>query len=71
MQILGIKENPRGSWEECENLRFMSYLEDKLEMDTSNINIERAHRDGENRTIKKVIVVDFSFYKDEINISRD
>ena len=40
-------------------------------MDTSNINIERAHRDGENRTIKKVIVADFSFYKDEINISQD
>ena len=50
LRILGIKEDPRESWEEFEN---RIYLEEKLEMDTSNITIEKAHRVGKKQTIKK------------------
>ena len=38
-------------------------LEEKLEMDTSNITIERTHCVGEKPDDK----IQFSFYKDEIN----
>ena len=71
MRILGIKEDPRESWEECEN-KIYDLLEEKLEMDTSNITIERAHRVGEKSNDKEgAIVVQFSFYKDKINILRN
>ena len=45
LQILGIKE-------ECENTIY-DLLEKRLETDTSNTTIERAHRVGENGMIKK------------------
>ena len=64
LRILGIKEDPRESWEECENKTY-DLFEEKLEMDTSNITIERAHRVGEKSNDKeRAIVVQFSFYKD-------
>ena len=44
--ILSIKEDPRDSWEECEN-KVNNLLEGKLEVNTSNITIEIAHRIGE------------------------
>ena len=41
-------------------------------MDTSNITIKRAHRVGEKSNDKeRAIVVQFSFYKDKINILRN
>ena len=71
LRILGIKEDPRESWEECEN-KIYDLLEEKLEMDTSNITIEKAHRVGEKSNDKeRAIVVQFSFYKDKINILRN
>ena len=71
LRILGIKEDPRESWEECEN-KLYDLLEDKLEVDTSNITIERAHHVGEKSNDKeRAIVVQFSFYKDKINILRN
>ena len=71
LRILGIKEDPRESWEECEN-KIFDLLEEKLEMETSNITIERAHRVGENSNDKeRAKVVQFSFYKDKINILRN
>ena len=71
LRILGIKEDPRESWEEYEN-KLYDLLEDKLEVDTSNIIIERAHRVGEKSNDKeRAIVVQFSFYKDKINILRN
>ena len=45
LQILGIKG-------ECEN-KIYDLLEERLETDTSNTTIERAHRVGENGMIKK------------------
>ena len=62
LRILGIKEYPWESWEECEN-KIYDLLEEKLEMDTSNITIERAHRVGEKSNDKeRAIVVQFSIY---------
>ena len=71
LRILGIKEDPRESWEECEN-KIYNLLGEKLEMNTSNITIERAHCVGENSNDKeRAIVVQFSFYKEKINILRN
>ena len=67
MRIQGIKKDPQESWEECES-KIYDLLEEKLEMDTSNITIERAYRVGEKSNDKeRAIVVQFSFYKDKIN----
>ena len=59
---LDIKEGPRESWQECEN-KIYDLLEEKLEMDTGNVSIERAQCVGKKSNDKKrVIVVQFSFY---------
>ena len=43
-----------------------------MEMDTSNITIEKAHRIGENSNDReRAILVQSSFYKDKINILRN
>ena len=57
LRILGIKEDLRDSWEECEN-KIYDLMEEKLVMDTSNITIEINQTIGcivleKNRTIKK------------------
>ena len=71
LRTLGIKKDPRESWEECES-KIYDLLEEKLDMDTSNTTIERAHRVGEKSNDKeRAIVVQFSFYKDKINILRN
>ena len=71
LRILGIKEEPRESWEECED-KIYDLLEEKLEMDTSNITIELAYRIGEKSNDKEsAIVVQLSFYKDKINILKN
>ena len=60
LRILGNKEDPRETWKECEN-KIYDLLEEKLEMNTSHISIERAHRVGENSNDKeRAIVVQFS-----------
>ena len=47
-------------------------LEENLEMDTSNISIERVHRVGEKPNEKeRALFVHYSFYKDKINILRN
>ena len=57
--------------EKCEN-KIYDLLEEKLEMDTNNIIIERAHRIGEKSNDKeRPILVQFWFYKDKINIPRN
>ena len=70
-RILGINEDPRESWEECGN-KIYELVEEKLEMNTINISIERSYRVGEKSNDReRAIVVQFSFYKDEINIFRN
>ena len=48
LRINGIKEGKNETWEECEE-RVNCFLEEKLDMDTSEIWIERAHRVGEKK----------------------
>ena len=52
LRVLGIKEDPQESWEECENTIY-DLLEEKLEMETSNTTIERAHHVREKSSNKK------------------
>ena len=52
LRILGIKEDPKESWEKCENMIY-DLLEEKLEMDTSTLSAEREHRVGEKPNDKK------------------
>ena len=71
LRILGIKNDPRETWEECEN-KICNLLKGKLEMDTSNTCIERVHRVGEKSDDKeRAIVFQFSFYRDKTNILRN
>ena len=48
LRINGIKEGKNETWEECEE-RVNCFLEEKLDMDTSEISSQRAHRVGEDR----------------------
>ena len=71
LRILGIKKDPRESWEECKN-KIYDLLEEKLKIDTSNISVEKAHLVGKKSNDKeRAIVVQFLFCKDKINILRN
>ena len=71
LRINGIKEGKNGTWEECEE-RVNCFLEEKLDMGTSEIWIERAHRVGEKkRGQERQIVVQFSSYKNKLDILRN
>ena len=45
LRFEGIKQHENESWEDCEN-KIYDLLENKLEMNTENVVIERAHRTG-------------------------
>ena len=52
-----------------QNLRFIG---NKLEMDIENVFIERAHRTRKkNKNRSQLIVAQFSFYKDKMNILKN
>ena len=71
LRINGIKEGKSETWEECEE-RVNCFLEEKLDMDTSEIWIERAHRVGEKkRGQERQIVVQFNSYKNKLDILRN
>ena len=71
LRINGIKEGKNETWEECEK-RVNCFLEEKLDMDTSEIWIERAHRVGEKkRGQERQIVVQFNSYKNKLDILRN
>ena len=71
LRINGIKEGKNETWEECEE-RVNCFLEEKLDMDTSKIWIERAHRVGEKkRGQERQIVVQFNSYKNKLDILRN
>ena len=71
LRILGVKEDPRESLEEYEN-KIYDLLEEKLQIDTRNISIERVYLVGEKSSNEeRAIVVQFSFYKDKANILRN
>ena len=49
---LDIKEGPRESWKESKS-KIYDLLKEKLEMDTGNVSIERAHCVGKKSNDKK------------------
>ena len=71
LRINGIKEGKDETWEECEE-RVNCSLEEKLDMDTSEIWIERAHRVGKKkRGQERQIAVQFNSYKNKLDILRN
>ena len=71
LRINGIKEGKNENWEECEE-RVNCFLEEKLDIDTSEIWIERARRVGEKKNgQERQIVVQFNTYKNKLDIVRN
>ena len=71
LRINGIKEGKNETWEECEE-RVNCFLEEKLDMDTRKIWIERADRVGEKKRGQEIqIVVQFKNYKNKLDIFRN
>ena len=71
LRINGIKEGKNETWEECKE-RVNCFLEEKLDVDTSEIWIKRAHRVGEKKNgQERQIVVQFNSYKNKLDISRN
>ena len=71
LRINGIKEGKNETREECEK-RVNCFLEEKLDMDTSEIWIELAHRVGEKKYgQEKQIVVQFNSHKNKLDILRN
>ena len=69
--INGIKEEKNETWEEYEE-RVNCFLEEKLDIDTTEIWIERAHRVGEKKNgQERQIVVQFKSYKHKLDILRN
>ena len=71
LRINGIKEGKNETWEEFEE-RVNCFLEEKLNIDTSEIWIERAHRVGEKTNgQERQVVVLFNSYKNKLDILRN
>ena len=71
LRINGIKEGKNETWEECEE-RVNCFLEEKLDMDTRETWIERAHQEYEKkRGQERQIVVQFNSYKNNLDILRN
>ena len=71
LRINRIKEGKNETWEECGE-RVNCFLEEKLDMDTSEIWIERGHRvDRKKRGQERQIVVQINSYKNKIDILRN
>ena len=71
LRINGIKEGKNETWEECEE-RVNCFLEEKLDMDTREIWIERAQREyKKKRGQERQIVVQFNSYKNNLDILRN
>ena len=71
LRINGIREGKNETWQECEE-RVYCFLEEKLDIDTSEIWIERAHRVGEKKNgQERQIVVQFNSYKNKLDILRN
>ena len=71
LRINRIKERKNETWEECEE-RMNCFLEEKLDIDTSEIWIERAHCVGKKKNgQERKIVVQFNSYKNKLDILRN
>lgn len=67
-KFFGIEESRKESWDETET-KVRKYISEGLNIDDTNIQIERAHRLGGSSTPRPVIVK-FSFFKDKEKILR-
>ena len=71
LRINGIKEGKNETWKECEE-RVNCFLEEKLDIDTNEIWIERAHRVGEKKTgQERQVVVQFNRYNNKLDFLRN
>ena len=71
LRINGVKEGKNETWEECEE-KVNCLLEEKLDIDTSEIWIECAHRVGEKKNgPERQIAVQFNSYKNKLDILRN
>ena len=69
LKFYGLDENRKETREESEN-KVRNYMAEGLNIDESDIKIERAHRLGGNKSGTRPIIVKFSFYKDKEKILR-
>ena len=69
LKFYGLDENRKETWEESEN-KVRNYIAEGLNIDESDIKIERAHRLGGNKSGTRPIIAKFSFYKDKEKILR-
>ncbi|XP_078666011.1 uncharacterized protein LOC144908349 [Branchiostoma floridae x Branchiostoma belcheri] len=65
----GIKDDRKETWEQSET-KVKEVLRNKLRLNTDNIEIERAHRNGKPGDRPRPIVVKLLRYKDKQNILR-
>ncbi|XP_019625427.1 PREDICTED: uncharacterized protein LOC109470791 [Branchiostoma belcheri] len=65
----GIKDDRKETWEQSET-KVKEVLRNKLRLNTDNIKIERAHRNGKPGDRPRPIVVKLLRYKDKQNILR-
>ena len=71
LRISGIKEGKNETWEECEE-RVNCFLEEKLDIGTSEMWIECTHRVGEKKNgQERQIFVQFNSYKNKLDILRN
>ena len=70
LRINGTKEGKNETWEECED-RLNCFLEEKLDMDTNKIWIQRAHRVGKETGHERQVVVQLNSYKNKLDILRN
>lgn len=66
LKFYGIADETKESWEQSE-VKIREYIKTELNIDESNVKIERAHR-LPSKTSPRPIIAKFSFYKDKETI---
>ena len=68
-KFYGIDESRKETWEESEN-KVRNYIAEGLDMNETDIKIERVHRLGGSNSAPRPVIVKFSFYKDKGRVLR-
>lgn len=69
LKFYGIEDDRNETWEESER-KVRQYLSDELQIDETNIQIERAHRIASKST-PRAIITKFSYFKDKDQILKN
>ena len=69
LKFFGLEEARNESWEESET-KVRNHIAEGLNIDDSEIRIERAHRLTGSKSVPKPIIVKFSFFKDKEKVLR-